>query len=450
MKLKPNRQSLRNQKERQNLAENTNRIVKLKDICTHKSVQNQSDFVGLRYDAEQKKFYIDFPIGFYNSDYEDSTSEKVKEKLLRKDILNLFHVLSRSESNNQTSKAALLSEKSNNELPLYAYLHVINYFLKYGYYKQKETVYKTQKTGKVSWNKTIKKITPAISNDRIVYLDFVCKKENVTDNELLSLINKYCVYEAFKNVGCLFTSFLPKDPHIKCREKLFASVLKEKITKTFNDKDRLLFLNMLDIVKFSSRKHDGTKFFYGTNEFHVIWEKMVDQKFGIDLSKSAKSELYPHINWKLFKEKSATRTPLIPDTIMIPSSSDNKIYILDSKYYKYSYTHQSSDQPLAESVPKQIVYGDRIKLCNKDKIVYNAFILPHDGDEGRAAGFAYADWKENDEILSMPHNRIQEVFVDTRDLMYDHAKATEKELIKLAKIIEEGSDQSVVWLEENV
>ena len=101
------------------------------------------------------------------------------------------------------------------------------------------------------------------------------------------------------------------------------------------------------------------------------------------------------------------------------------------------------------SVPKN--YGDRIKLCNKDKIVYNAFILPHDGSSAEnSEGFAFADWKEKKELLSYPHNRIQEVFVDTRDLMYDHAKATEKELFELAKIIEEGSDQSVVWLEENL
>lgn len=316
---------------------------------------------------------------------------------------------------------------------------------------QKETVYKAQKSGKISWNKTIKNISPVVSKNRIAYLDFIIKKENVTDNELLTLINKYCVYEAFKNVGCLFTSFMPKAPHIKCREKLFASVLKEKIAKTFNDKDRLLFLNMLDIVRFASRKHDGSTFFYGTNEFHVIWEKMVDQKFGIDLSKSAKNDLYPHINWKLFSEKSATKTPLIPDTIMIPKTDEKKIYILDSKYYKYSYTHQSSDQPLSESVPKQIVYGDRIKLKNKDKIVYNAFILPHDGNSIESSeGFAFADWKEKDELLSLQHNCIQEIFIDTRELMYDHAKASEKELADLAKIIEEGCERSVVWLEENI
>lgn len=440
-------------KELQNLAENSNRIIKLKDICTHKCVENQTDFVGLRYDSEQNKFFIDFPIGYYDYDLEDNKvlTEKEKEKFLRKDILNLFHVLSHSESNNQTSKADLVSRKSDNELPLYAYLHVINYFLKYGYYKQKETVYKIQKSGKISWNKTIKNISPVVSKNRIAYLDFIVKKENVTDNELLSVINKYCIYEAFKNIGCLFTSFIPKDPHIKCREKLFVSALKSKIAKTFNDKDRLLFLNMLDIIQFASKKHDGGTFFYGTNEFHVIWEKMVNEKFGIDLTKQAKNDLYPHINWKLFNENSATRTPLIPDTIMIPKTSKNKIYILDSKYYKYSYTRQSSDQPLSESVPKQIVYGDRIKLQNKDKIVYNAFILPHDGNSiDYPEGFAFADWKEKEEILNLPHNRIQEIFIDIRDLMFEHSKATEKELSELAKIIEEGCEMSSVWLGENI
>lgn len=435
------------------MVENSNRIIKLKDICTHKSVENQTDFVGLRYDSEKKKFFVDFPIGYYNDDLEDNEqlTDKEKEKILRKDILNLFHVLSHSESNNQTSKADLVSKKSENELPLYAYLHVINYFLKYGYYKQKETVYKIQKSGKISWNKTIKNISPVVSKNRIAYLDFIVKKENVTDNELLSVINKYCVYEAFKNIGCLFTSFMPKDPHIKCREKLFISVLKAKISKTFNDKDRLLFLNMLEIIQFASKKHDGGNFFYGTNEFHVIWEKMVNEKFGIDLTRQAKNELYPHISWKLFNENTATRTPLIPDTIMIPKMTENKIYILDSKYYKYSYTQQNSDQPLSESIPKQIVYGDRIKLQNEDKIVFNAFILPNDRNSlEHSEGFAFADWKEKDEILNLPHNRIQEVFVNTRELMFDHSKATEKELSELAKIIEEGCDMSSVWLEKNI
>ncbi len=435
------------------MAENHNRIVNLKEICTHKSVENQTDFVGLRYDAEKSRFFIDFPIGYHNSSLEDyeNLSEKEKDKLLRKDILNLLQVLSHFSSNNQTKKADLLSSKSENELPIYAYLYVIQYFLKHGYYKQKETVYKIQKSGKTNWNRTIKNISPIISKNRAVYLDFVVKKENMTDDEILSVINKYCVYEAFKNVGCLFTSFIPPDPHINFREKLFSSVLRSRIAKTFNDKDRLLFLNMLEIIEFSSKKHDGSNFFYGTNEFHVIWEKMVDKKFGTELAKFNKNNFHPHINWKLFAEKSATQTPLIPDTIMIPDVAENKIYILDSKYYKYAYTGQSADQPLSESVPKQIVYGDRIKLKNKDKIVYNAFILPHDGSSSDfPEGFAFADWKEKEELLDLPHNRIQEIFIDTRELMYDHGKTNAKELSELAKIIEAGCEMSKVWLEENV
>lgn len=435
------------------MAENHNRIVNLKDICTLKHVDNQTDFVGLRYDAEKSKFFIDFPIGYHNSDLKDNKnlSEKEKDRLIRKDILNLLQVLSHYSFNNQTKQANLLSSKSENELPIYAYFYVIQYYLKHGYYKQKENIYKIQKSGKISWNKTIKQIAPRVAKKSAVYLDFVVKKENMTDDAILSVINKYCVYEAFKNVGCLFTSFIPKNPRIKFREKLFASVLRSRITKTFNDKDRLLFLNMLEIIQFSSKKHDGSDFFYGTNEFHVIWEKMLDERFGIELAKLNKDNFHPHINWKLFKDNRYTQTPLIPDTIMIPNLVENKIYILDSKYYKYAYTGQSSDQPLSESVPKQIVYGDRIKLKNKDKIVYNAFILPHDGNSSDfPEGFAFADWKEKEELLNLPHNRIQEIFIDTRELMYDHGKTNAKELSELAKIIEAGCEMSKVWLEENV
>lgn len=431
------------------MTENHDRIVNLKDICTYKSVENQTDFVGLRYDSEKAQFFIDFPIGYHNSDLADNQNlgEKEKEKLLRKDILNLFQVLSHFSFNNQTKKADLFSQKPKNELPVYAYLYVIQYYLKHGYYKQKESVYKNQKNGKINWSRTIKNISPTVVKNRAVYLDFVVKKENITDDEILSLINKYCVYEAFKNVGCLFTSFIPSDPHIKLYEKLFVAVLKNKISKTFNDKDRILFLNMLEIIQFSSKRHDGSNFFYGTNEFHVIWEKMVDEKFGTEVNKN---DFYPHIKWKLFKDDGFPKTTLIPDTIMIPNKNENKIYILDSKYYKYAYTGQSLDQPLGESVPKQLVYGDRAKLKNKDKIVYNAFILPHDGNSVDSEGFAFADWKEKQELLDFPHNRIQEVFIDTRELMYDYGKANANKYADLARIIEDGCEKSKEWLDKNV
>ena len=47
---------------------------------------------------------------------------------------------------------------------------------------------------------------------------------------------------------------MPKKPVIVKQERLFRSVLKDKIANTFNDKNRMLFRHMLAIIDFEGDK----------------------------------------------------------------------------------------------------------------------------------------------------------------------------------------------------
>ena len=70
------------------------------------------------------------------------------------------------------------------------------------------------------------------------------KKNSVKENELITLIHEYFVYESFEKVGWLFTALKPSQPRIKYNEKLFRGVLTEKILHTFNDRNKKLFKSL--------------------------------------------------------------------------------------------------------------------------------------------------------------------------------------------------------------
>ena len=80
------------------------------------------------------------------------------------------------------------------DFPLYAYLFVYNRYLKNGYYVPKETIYTKGTNGKINWNRTIKMTKPSINNNNVIYLDFIVRKTNYNENELISVINRFCRY----------------------------------------------------------------------------------------------------------------------------------------------------------------------------------------------------------------------------------------------------------------
>lgn len=423
----------------------------LSKVCVYGGKQ-ADEFVGIRYQDGSLKVY--FPSGF-------SAPVEKKEKEYRKDILNLVSVLSAYSKESNGVDENRLFNKEEVPFPIHAYIHVFNYFLNYGYYVESEPYYKKSSIGKINWSRTIKQIRPQISgekpNESVVYLDFITKRSNSNENELISQIHKYCVFESYEKIGCLFGYFRPEKPHIPFNAKMFAAILKSKIAKTFNEKHLLLFRNMLDIICYMGLKEDNRKAAFGTTDFEYVWEGLIDKVFGIDTG--SKKKYFPHCVWKITdQEESADelerkKTALRPDTIMLSGLNDTEadIFVLDAKYYQYGEKREAKKLPGTGSIIKQIAYAEFIESMRKNKSdnrnnipngkIYNAFILPYASNKSKTDyalecfGHAECDWKKGPES----YNKIYGILLDVRTIMQRHPENSNSDIQKLARLIMEKS-----------
>lgn len=429
--------------------------ISLKSCCVYFGEEKDdwnsySDkFVGLKYFNSSLKIY--FPVGYRKADEND-------EKELRSDVLLLIKIL---RSFGEKDENLLSSPNFKNQdfvaFPINAYIFIIKDFLSNGYYSKKETVYKKNCCGKINWSKTIKQTRPQIIDDQAFYFDFISQKNSYSENELIAKIHKFCVYECFSKLGFLFTNFMPQKSEIKLNKPLFISSIRKAASETFNENTLLLFKNMIDVLNFLDSSNEEKNFIYGTKNFHHIWESLVDSAFG----ESDKEKFYPKVYWKLNGEKDAydfsgdeKRNSLRPDTIMIQNrgKQGQKIFVLDSKYYRYGVTGIKNHLPSSESIVKQLAYAEYIekeesKIPKKVKqhftqnSIFNAFIMPSDLQEEnykmKTIGFASADFvlPQSATETKKSWHKIYGILLDTKTLMQNHAK-NDKSIEELASVIE--------------
>ena len=417
-------------------------------------------FVGLKCTDGKLKIY--FPVGYRKPDEKTDSPAEI-EKEVRKNILNLIQILRTfGEKEDNLSSSPLISKNRNVAFPVHAYLFIIRDFLSNGYYVQKETLYSKTPGGKVSWSRTIKSVKPQFIDFQPFYFDFITQKTNYSQAELISQIHKFCVHECFSKLGFLFSSFLPEKSELKLNKNLFIAVIKKAMTQTFNENNLLLFKNMLDVLNFLDENSENKEFIYGTQNFHVIWEKLIDRIFG----ETDKEDFYPKVYWKLKNKKGSEErfefrtdekhNSLRPDTIMITNraKTGQKIFVLDSKYYRYGATGIKNHLPDSASIVKQFAYAEyiekndsipeKIKRNRTENSIFNAFIMPACVQKIENIGYAGADYilaeKDSSDVSFVPEkswHKIHGILLDTKTVM-EHAAKKDNELIEqLAAAIEE-------------
>ena len=398
------------------------------DRCRVNTNIENDVFVGIQ--KKDDYYEVDFPLGYHLSS---------DEKGLRKDILSLMNVLARYTDKRESELYDGIKKDDSSGIPIQAYLFLIKDYFERGDYKERETLYKVAKKGKINWSKTIKTQKPVMQDNEAFYLDFVVKKNTINEDELITLVHKYCVYESFDKFGWLFTSFVPAKPRTGLTIKMMISVVNNKLQNTFKDQSKQLFKNMLAVLK---RLDDDsqTEFKYGTYRFEYVWEKMIDKVFGI----SEKSDYFPKTTWNLLEDKKYDNASLEPDSIMI---YNDKVFVLDAKYYKYGWSGAAGHLPESTSINKQITYGEYIAEADKfikngeHPVVYNAFLMPYDakgkrfptGEPIHFIGTATSDWKTGNQ----KYENVVGVLMDVKYLMEIDNRLDESEIMKLAMLIEE-------------
>lgn len=394
--------------------------AELNKICRTVSGTKDDSFVGVS--ISEGRLCVNFPLGYALGPDDNS---------LRKDIITLLRVLEnfsvkKQDSNQGSTDAAI------NYLPISSYIGVLQYYFVFGNYSETEVQYRNSDKGKISWVRTMKNKKPCYSDNGAVYLDFIVKDSRVDRDTMISQIFKYCVFISFQKIGWLYTKNSYPKPELKFNRRMFSDIVRKALNETFNDIKRRLFYDMLNIIdSVDNENADGKIETYGTENFQYIWEKMIDQAFGI----KEKDIYFPKSSWVLADSKKINHC-LEPDTIMI---NDSKIYILDAKYYKYGCTANLRHLPDTSSIQKQITYGEFAEKIFKQYSgkIFNAFMMPfcstgdifqHD-DVLKSIGYAKTDWKDG----RLSYEKIAGILLDTKYIMknYLHCEHLKYELQKL-------------------
>ena len=219
------------------------------DRCKVNTNWDEDIFVGLKCDGDD--ISIHFPLGF------DISHE---EKELRSDILLLLDTIRSTTSRKESEYVQGIKSYEQVSFPVQAYLEVIFDFYKRGYYKEIEVLYNVAKRGKINWNRTIKTQKAYIQDGNAYYLDFVTKNNSLQNDQMITIIHEYCVYESFDKMGWLFTNSMPQKPRIKFNYRMFKGILMDKIASTFNDNNKMLFRNLLAIIDYTGSGFSTKKF----------------------------------------------------------------------------------------------------------------------------------------------------------------------------------------------
>jgi hypothetical protein len=331
-------------------------------------------FVGMKFvskdDGKSSSVEAIFPLGYRHSG-KDNKGE------LKKELYALLCTIKRHSKNKDDNLNRTKTDTEKKEFPFDAYIAVIRDFMQYGYYIEREIKYKRSPLGKINWKRTIAQVRPIIQDDGSpIYTDFVIRQTTKKNDNLISLIHKWCVYEAFTTFGWLFTTFNPHESTLKIgddNKNYFISIIHDSLKSTFNDRNRTLFKAMIAMLRYGGV---GGKepFFYGTTHFHTVWEGLIDTFYGIP--KSEKRKFFPGAEWCfLGTNKPIPASSIRPDTIMLPNGDAGEVFVLDAKYYYF--TEDEKHVPAASDINKQVEYGAYAAQKTK-RTVYNAFLMPYD------------------------------------------------------------------------
>ena len=408
----------------------------LRDIC-HVCKEDDGDrFVGIKADANSVA--VHFPLGY------QLPSVTQNERNLRRDITHLILVLAEFTD----KKGKLLSMRKriapqNVDFPVSAYINVVSDYMTRSYYTETEPKYVTSDSGKIDWKKTMRKHQPIIqSNGSPIYTKFeVC---NITPNDrmLITRVHEFCVYEAFQKLGWLFSAETPRQPQMKLagNKNMFIGIVHDKMRRTFIDKDKQLFQSMIHMLNYLDERSPQNHYYFGTDNFEYVWERMIDRAFGI----KNKRDYFPRTYWRHLTKSSISshkNDALEPDTIMIMDiRGKRRAFVLDAKYYRFGITGSPSHLPPSSSINKQITYGEYVNTLPEfvgADTVFNAFIMPYNrttyekdknphgnflglSGEFEFVGEAHGDWK----TLGLSYEFVQGIVVDARYLMYHYSGNT--------------------------
>lgn len=283
--------------------------------------------------------------------------------------------------------------------PLEAFQNVLQYYKKYGLYREERVIKQKGYMGKINWKDTINKSDKVISNQQLLYIPFEINKKT-NENVFLSECMAYVINETISLLSFLFSKEVRVN--IEYNKELFSNktfilnLLKSFKGKVFKDINKKLLHNL---IEFFENLNSRGKFIYKNHFFESTWETMVEEYLNRNLAAITNSQInfIPNNNQFQFHKKSFT----ISGWKIEVDHYDNKgniTYILDSKYY----------QKIDSLNYKQIVYDYFLREDKNQRV--NALILPTERNNYTTTHIDRVH--EDDLYIALHYLNIKEIMKD--------------------------------------
>ena len=357
--------------------------------------------VGLEVKIGEKKNILEvhLPIGYS------------KEEISNQDIKRILKLIAKQENRD------IEKQKRQNMFPILIAEKIIQNFLQYGLYKEKEEVVDLHSKGKINWKKTINYKQPFLNN-KIIYANIFRKHTNYFIEGQVQEIQKWCLSYISKVVG-IFFSFKYPNVNLNYGKKQMISILENALSQTNQDeqletlkllKDFIKQVNFLEVEE----NHTGIK----SRRFEYVWQDLIDTIGIEDKYKYLPQAQYYNLDGKPFNY---SVKPLLPDTIV--EGQNEKIYVLDAKYYRIGHL------PDQYNIFKQVRYGEYVNIVSEKKDIINAFILPANLGPNNIVVKGYAKLEKS--ASNNDYEKILVCYVDTRSLITEPEAVMQKVLEKL-------------------
>ena len=357
--------------------------------------------VGLEVKIGEKKNILEvhLPIGYS------------KEEISNQDIKRILKLIAKQENRD------IEKQTRQNMCPILIAEKIIQNFLQYGLYKEKEEVVDLHSKGKINWKKTINYKQPFLNN-KIIYANIFRKHTNYFIEGQVQEIQKWCLSYISKVVG-IFFSFKYPNVNLNYGKKQMISILENALSQTNQDeqletlkllKDFIKQVNFLEVEE----NHTGIK----SHRFEYVWQDLIDT-IGIE----DKYKYLPQAQYYNLEDKPFNYSvkPLLPDTIV--EGQNGKIYVLDAKYYRIGHL------PDQYNIFKQVRYGEYVNIVSEKKDIINAFILPANLGPNNIVVKGYAKLEKS--ASNNDYEKILVCYVDTRSLITEPEAVMQKVLEKL-------------------
>lgn len=397
---------------------------KLSDICKVELENDiDSEYIGIT--IKDGKPQVIFPRGF------NLSSDKNEQ---RKDIMLLIKVfdkyIQRKESKAYLENFNDLRKGKGGNFPFKNAIWMIRDYENNGLYKEYFHTYKVDKKGNINWARTIKTQTPYISENKLVYLDFVVKEKKDDASNIILLTQKYIVEKCIENIGWLYPNvYIERGNKLPYSVQASINILKRELQITNIDSIKQLIRHMIEFLQYVGNDKSKQKLKeYKTKYFMNIWEDMLNEILGNEDA----NKYYPNAQWHINGD-TTDASNLRPDVIL---RLENKVYVIDAKYYKYGITGNVSDLPQSSDITKQLLYSSYI-TSNFEYVLYSydSFVLPYRSNNEECFKFVGNATVAIDEFKN---KNVVCILADTKQIMEQYINMDELDKSKenIVKIID--------------